>query len=38
MAADAAIINGAASEALGPYTEAFFALVGGLVMGFIFCW
>jgi len=23
---------------LGPYTEAFFSLVGGLAIGFVFCW
>lgn len=38
MASDAAILNGAAAEALGPATEGFFALFGGLVIGFIFCW
>jgi ATP-binding cassette subfamily B (MDR/TAP) protein 1 len=38
MAADSAIINGASSEALGPYCEAITALGGGLVIGFIFCW
>lgn len=38
LAADSAVINGVASEALGPYTEAFFATVGGIVIGFIFCW
>lgn len=38
MAADSALINGAASESLGPYVESFFALFGGLALGFYFCW
>lgn len=38
MAQDTALINGAASESLGPYTESFFALGGGLAIGFYFCW
>lgn len=38
MASEAALINGASSESLGPYSEAFFALFGGLVIGFYFCW
>lgn len=38
MAQETSLINGASSESLGPYTEAFFALIGGLVLGFIFCW
>jgi len=38
MAQETSLINGAASESLGPYCESFFALVGGLVIGFYFCW
>ena len=38
MAQESSIINGASSEALGPYTEAFFAIVGGIIIGFYFCW
>jgi ABC-type multidrug transport system fused ATPase/permease subunit len=38
LASEAALINGASSESLGPYTEAFFALFGGLIIGFYFCW
>lgn len=38
MAQESAIINGASSESLGPYTEAFFAIVGGVIIGFYFCW
>jgi len=38
MAQESSIINGASSESLGPYTEAFFAIVGGVIIGFYFCW
>lgn len=38
MAQESSIINGASSESLGPYVESVFALCGGLVIGFIFCW
>lgn len=38
MAQETALINGASSEALGPYTEACFALFGGIIIGFYFCW
>lgn len=38
MAEDCGYINGAATESLGPYTDAFFAMVGGLSIGFYFCW
>lgn len=38
MAQDTSLINGASSESLGPYTDGFFALVGGLVLGFYFNW
>jgi len=38
MAQDTSQINGASAESLGPYTDAFFALVGGLVIGFYYCW
>lgn len=38
MAQESSIINGASSEALGPQVEASFALFGGLIIGFIFCW
>lgn len=38
MASEASLVNGASSEALGPYSEAFFALFGGLIIGFYFCW
>lgn len=38
MASDTSLINGASSESLGPYSDAFFALFGGLVMGFYYCW
>jgi len=38
MAQDTSLINGAASESLGPYTETIFALGGGLGIGFYFCW
>lgn len=38
MAQESAIINGASSESLGPYVEGMCAVIGGLVIGFIFCW
>jgi len=38
MASETALVNGAASESLGPYTESIFALCGGLAIGFYFCW
>jgi len=38
MAQDSALINGVSTESLGPYTDAFFALFGGLVVGFYWCW
>lgn len=38
MASETALINGAASESLCPYTESVFALTGGLIIGFYFCW
>lgn len=38
MAQETSIINGASSESLGPYTESVFALFGGLIIGFWFCW
>lgn len=38
MASDTALINGASSESLGPYSDGFFALFGGLLMGFYYCW
>lgn len=38
MATESSIINGVASESLGPNVEAMFALFGGLIIGFIFCW
>jgi ATP-binding cassette subfamily B (MDR/TAP) protein 1 len=38
MASESALINGVASESLAPNVEALFALVGGLIIGFIFCW
>lgn len=38
MAQDTSLINGASSESLGPYSDAFFALFGGLVLGFVYCW
>lgn len=38
MAQDTAQINGASAESLGPYTDGFFALFGGLIIGFYFCW
>ena len=38
MAQETSLINGAASESLGPYTESIFALFGGLGIGFYFCW
>lgn len=38
MAQESAIINGASSESLGPYTESVFAITGGLIIGFYFCW
>lgn len=38
MAQESAIINGASSESLGPYVEGAFAVIGGLVIGFYFCW
>lgn len=38
MAQDTSLINGASSESLGPYTESLFAVVGGLIIGFVFSW
>lgn len=38
MAQESAIINGASSESLGPYIEGAFAVFGGLIIGFVFCW
>ena len=38
MAQDTSLINGASSESLGPYSDGFFALFGGLALGFYFCW
>lgn len=38
MASESSLINGVASESLAPNVEALFALVGGLIIGFIFCW
>lgn len=38
MAQDTSLINGASSESLGPYSDGFFALVGGLAIGFYFSW
>jgi len=38
MASDTSLINGASSESLGPYTEGFFALFGGIALGVYFNW
>jgi hypothetical protein len=38
MANDTQILNGASTESIGPYIEAFFALFVGLGIGFGFCW
>jgi len=38
MAQDSSLINGVSTESLGPYTDAFFALFGGLAIGFYWCW
>lgn len=38
MAQDTSLINGASSESLGPYSDGLFALLGGLALGFYFCW
>ena len=38
MAQDTSIINGVSSESLGPIFEAAFALLGGVIIAFIFCW
>lgn len=38
MAQDSSLINGVSTESLGPYTDAFFALFGGLAIGFYYCW
>ena len=37
MSTDSAFIYGC-TENVGPYLEAFFALVTGLVFGFYYCW
>ena len=38
MAQDTSVINGASSESLGPYTEALFALLAGIIFGFVYSW
>ena len=38
MAQDTSLINGASSESLGPYSDGFFALFGGLALGFYYSW
>lgn len=38
MAQDTSLINGASAESLGPYSDGFFALLGGLILGFYYCW
>lgn len=38
MASDTSLINGASSESLGPYSDAFFAMFGGLILGFYYSW
>lgn len=38
MASDTSLINGASTESLGPYSDAFFAMFGGIIMGFYLCW
>ena len=38
MAQDTSIINGVSSESLGPIFEAVFALLGGVIIAFMFCW
>lgn len=38
MAQDTSIINGVSTESLGPQLEGSFALIIGLIIGFIACW
>jgi ABC-type multidrug transport system fused ATPase/permease subunit len=38
MAEDTGLINGASTESLDPYIDSFFSLVGGIGLGFYFCW
>lgn len=38
MAQDTSIINGVSSEGLGPICEASFAMLGGVIIAFIYCW
>jgi hypothetical protein len=38
MAQDTSLINGASAESLGPYSDGFFSLFGGLAIGFYYSW
>jgi ATP-binding cassette, subfamily B (MDR/TAP), member 1 len=38
MSADAAAINGVGGESLGPIAESAFGMIGGMIIGFYFCW
>jgi ATP-binding cassette subfamily B (MDR/TAP) protein 1 len=38
LASDVQLLNGASTEALAVMSEAFFAIVAGVVIGFIFSW
>jgi hypothetical protein len=38
MAQDTSVVNGVSTESLGPSSEGTFAMVAGLVIGFVACW
>lgn len=38
MAEDTGLINGASTESLDPYIDSAFSLLGGIALGFYFCW
>ena len=38
MASDTSLVNGVSSESIGPQVESMFAMLVGMVIGFIYCW
>ena len=38
MAQDTSIINGVSTESIPPQVEAGFSFLGGIIIGFYFCW
>ena len=38
MAQDTSIINGVSTESIPPQLEALFSFMGGIIIGFIYCW